>query len=64
MEKRNSFLVLKVYKNNCSNGGGTLELPYSIRFFHRVKIRMEYRDSVLFFSKMILCVRTKKIRKE
>ena len=49
MEKRNSFLVLKVYKNNCSNGGGgTLELPYSIRFFHRVKIRMGCRDPVLF----------------
>ena len=28
--------------------GGALELPYRIRFFHRVKIRMGCRDPVLF----------------
>ena len=41
------------------NGGGALELPYSIRLFSRVKIRMGYRDPVLFFSNVILCVRIK-----
>ena len=36
------------YINNCSIGGGALELPYSIRLFHRVKIRIGCRDPVLF----------------
>ncbi len=48
MKQRNQYLALKAYKNNCSNGGGLLELPYSIRLFSRVKIRMGYRDPVLF----------------
>ena len=43
-----NFVVPSANKNNCSNGGGALELPYRIRFFHRVKIRMECRDPVLF----------------
>ena len=34
--------------NYMLNGGGILELPYSIRLFHRVKIRMGCRDPVLF----------------
>ena len=29
-------------------GGGALELPYSIRLFQSVKIRMGCRDPVLF----------------
>ena len=29
-------------------GGGALELPYRIRLFSRVKIRMGCRDPVLF----------------
>ena len=29
-------------------GGGALELPYRIRLFHRVKIRIGCRDPVLF----------------
>ena len=35
------------YINNCSMGGA-LELPYRIRFFHCVKIRIGCRDPVLF----------------
>ncbi len=31
-----------------NGGGGLLELPYRIRLFHRVKIRMGCRDPVLF----------------
>ena len=34
--------------NNMLIGGGALELPYRIRFFHRVKIRTGCRDPVLF----------------
>ena len=36
------------YINNCSNGGGALELPYRIRLFQCVKIRIGCRDPVLF----------------
>ena len=38
----------KHYKNNCSIGGGALELPYRIRLFSCVKIRTGCRDPVLF----------------
>ncbi len=49
MKKRNGFIEVKTYINNCSNGGGeSLELPYRIRLFHCVKIRMGCRDPVLF----------------
>ena len=34
--------------NYMLNGGGALELPYSIRLFQSVKIRMGCRDPVLF----------------
>ena len=43
-----NFVTLNVYRNKCSIGGGALELPYRIRLFHRVKIRMGCRDPVLF----------------
>ena len=48
MKKRNGFIEVKTYINNCSNGGRALELPYRIRLFHRVKIRIGCRDPVLF----------------
>ena len=34
--------------NNMLIGGGALELPYRIRLFNRVKIRIGCRDPVLF----------------
>ena len=43
-----NFVVPSANKNNCSNGGGALELPYRIRLFQCVKIRMGCRNPVLF----------------
>ena len=49
MKKRNCFIKLKAYENNCSiGGGGTLELPYRIRLFSVCSKRMGCRDPVLF----------------
>ena len=48
MEKRNGFIEVKTYKNNCSIGGGALELPYRIRLFQCAKKRIGCRDPVLF----------------
>ena len=59
-----NFVTLNVYRNNRSNEGGTLELPYSIRFFQRVKIRMECRDPVLFsFLKRFYVLEQRKLGK-
>ncbi len=48
MKKRNGFIEVKTYINNCSNGGGALELPYRIRLFSCAKKRTGCRDPVLF----------------
>ena len=43
-----NFVVPSANKNNCSNGGGALELPYRIRLFSCAKKRTGCRDPVLF----------------
>ena len=47
-QKNFVFANLTIVNNMLIGGGGALELPYRIRLFNRVKIRMGCRDPVLF----------------